>query len=162
MKLYEITTELKTAVSQMEDAGFDEETVADTLESMTGDFESKCISIASYIKNLEIEEQAIEEAVRNMQHRKQQTAKKREWMEGYLLRNMLALEKNNIFTPQFDISTRKTPEKVIVDNPDDVAQKWMKKKTTYTMDIAGMKEAMKSGKKVRGAHLESGHKVNIK
>ena len=70
MKLYEISNEYQAIMNSISD---EEGITSDTLnqlEEFEGEFESKAIEVASCIKNLEAEAEAINQAIEQMKKRK--------------------------------------------------------------------------------------------
>ena len=60
-----------------------------------------------------------------------------------------------------DISFRAS-EQTIIDNADAVPEEYMTVKTTYTPNKTAIREAIKAGKEVPGAHLEQKKNIQIK
>lgn len=84
--LFEVAAEYREVAAMLEDSGLDEQTIADTLESMQGEFESKAIAVASFARNLEAEAAAIDDAIKGMEARamslKKRSASLRDYLHG--------------------------------------------------------------------------------
>ncbi len=66
-----------------------------------------------------------------------------------------------LFYMYADISFRAS-EQTVIDNADAVPEEYMTVKTTYTPNKTAIKEAIKAGKEVPGAHLEQKKNIQIK
>jgi len=160
--LYEINERFSKAIALFEGDEFDEQTVTDTLEAIEGEFQEKGKNIAAFIGNMKAEEAAIAEAIKNMTHRKKVLANKAASMKAYLLENMQAAGINKIECAYFVISIKKNPPAMIIENDDDVPEKYVSIIEIKQIDKALMKSDLKGGVEVSGAHLETKYRVDIK
>ena len=167
MKLYEIATDYRTFLEAVENGEIPEEAIADTLESITALLEDKADNIACMIKNMTAEAAAIKAEEQNLAERRKTKEKQIERMKAYLsdtlqLNNIAKLE-----TARNKISFRKS-ESVKVDNEADFI-KWAENNNreylTYkepTIDKTTIKQAIKEGWEVYGAHIETKMNMQIK
>lgn len=164
MKLYELTAQYKEAEDSLEASGFDSETVADTLEGMSGDFEDKAIAIAQMIQNQRADAAKIKEAIAGMSARAKRLEVSAEWLSSYLLANMLAIGERKISSPYFVVSAKKNPPSVIVDDEESIPTQYL----TYpeipkpTPNKVAIKAAIAAGEVVKGVHLEQSMKLDIR
>lgn len=154
MTLYEINQSLQDCLIINTETGeveFNEEEYAN-LQMLRQD---KLESIACWIKNLNAESEAIAKEIKALGERKKSAERKADYLKS-LLQSDLAGEKFS--TPKVSVSYRKS-EQVIVD-----LDKLMKKFIKYTpaADKTAIKEALKSGVKVRGAYLQEYQNMQIK
>ena len=70
MKLYELSAQFNEFLSLAEQEEFDEQTISDTLESLTLEIEDKGRNVAAYTQNLEASINAMKEAERRMADRR--------------------------------------------------------------------------------------------
>jgi len=86
-------------------------------------------------------------------------------LEEYLLVNMqrAGIQKiESTQAPFFRISLRKNPPKVVIDSEDELPWEFKREKTIIEADKALIKDALKQGLTVAGAHLEQTERVEIK
>ena len=168
MNLYEIAAEYRAGLSALEAMDdLPEEVLRDTLEGMDGDLNAKCLAIASFIKNLEAEAEAVGKAASDMSKRKSVLNNKAEGLRAYLLSGLkLAKVSAPIKNSQLVISIAKNPAKVVIDDEKAIADYGDAFMTIIpeqkVVDKDAIKTALKAGQEVKGAHLEQGERVNIK
>jgi len=117
MKLYQIGDQLKE-LEKIED--IDEETLADTLESLTAEFGDKSLSVASFFLNLESDITQLKEAEKSIAVRRKAIENKSKSLRHYLLSNMQRLEMSEISCPEFKITIRKPIQIVEVTDLDAI------------------------------------------
>ena len=64
--LYEIAAEYRDAATKLAELDLDAQTVADTLEGLSGDLETKAQNVAFFVRNLEATAAAIKQAEADM------------------------------------------------------------------------------------------------
>lgn len=87
--LYDLKDEYLLAMQKMEDAGFDAETIKDTLDGLSGDLQDKIKNLAYAIKNEKAKAEAIKTEQARLAKRKEAAEKTVSSMTEYLLANML-------------------------------------------------------------------------
>ena len=162
--LYEIAAEYRENLAKLNELDLDEQTIADTLESIGGDMQVKATNVGFAIRNIESLAAQIKEAEAAMAARRKALEARAEHVREYLLRNMVACEMTKIESPYFVISVRKNPPKVVIDDPEAVpAEFWRQPPIPAPeLDKKKLAEDMKAGVVVKGSHLESGMSVLIK
>lgn len=162
--LYEINERYSKALALLEDGTFDLETIADTLEAIEGEREEKAKNVAGYIGNLAAQTQAIDQAIKNMTHRKKVLQNKTENLKAYLLANMVAADITKIESPYFAITVKNNPPRMVIDSEIDISSDYYSVRTVEIKeyDKTTMKQDLKNGVDVKGAHLEQGQRVEIK
>jgi|ERR1700722_3141604 len=163
MKLYEITNELQRIFDNVGEDGELNQEMLDNLDGLQEDFETKAISVASYIKNLEAEEQAIADAIKGMVVRKTRLTKQAESLSEYLQMNLQKLSINEIkSSPYFKIRLKQCPVSVDVFDESVLPAEYLREKITVTVDKIKLKETMSEGVEVPGATLHRKIKLEIK
>lgn len=151
-KLYELTTDLKSILSE----DFDEQTLKDTLEAVGGEFNDKAISIIKLAENLNGDTSVIDAEIKRLQARKSAITNKQKQLREYLIYNMQESGISKVECPLFTASLRKGVEKVVIDNemliPDEYAQIEVVTKVNKTE----IKKQLKAGVEIPGARLERG------
>lgn len=163
--LYALAKEYQGALN---DALMQEELSLDQVQALNkieGDFEDKAIAIATYIQNFEAEAEAVRAAVLKMKQRAERLDNKAAMLSKYLCFNLKMSGLKEIRkNPHFVIKVKQNPPKVVIDNEDLLDTKYLKKKIVETLSIekSAIMTDIKSGLIVRGAHLESDVRLEIK
>ena len=168
MKLYEIAEEYQNFLDAVEAGEIPEEALADTLESISSLLEDKADNIACLIKNMTAEAAAIKAEEDKLAERRKTKERRIEGLKKYLSFALQQSGKTKIETARNNISFRKTPPKLIVE--DEAAFKiWASTEkpeflTFKDPDINknAVKSAIAAGVEIRGAHLESGVSMTIR
>ena len=156
MTLYEINEQIQKAI----ELGFDPDTgeILDmtALEQLQIARDEKIENICLYIKDLMAEEVALKTEEIKLAGRRMHDEKKVASLKRYL-QEMLAGQKWK--SAKAVVSYRKT-QSVVIDDMEALPEHLMRVKTEP--DKAAIKEILKSGEKVDGAHLEDGQSMSIK
>jgi hypothetical protein len=171
MKLYEISEKffeiLKIAEQETYETGEISAETVDLLEKINCDFEEKVDAIASYIKSLNADENAIDCEAKALQKRKERKRKSREFFISYLQNFMKLFDRTAVETPRNAVKIRKNPESVwVADEFVDWASsngqdKFLKFKNPEPNKTA-IKEALKSGEMFSFAQLIKTERLEIK
>lgn len=163
--LYELTGQRLALQSKLEELNLDTDTINDTLEGESTELEAKIADYGFVIKNLEAFGDAIKaEEIRLQERRKAQEAKI-DHIKLWLLTNMQACGISKIEHPAFTIAVKANPAKIVVDNEGQIPQEYFKQvivEPTWQLEKKSVADAIKSGKEVAGAHLETGFRIEIK
>lgn len=161
--LYELAADLREAHERMEAAGFDDQTIADTLDGLSGDFEEKAIAVAKFARNLEAEAAAIDAAIKAMHERASATANRAAGLRKYLMDSMVATGIRKVSCPYFVISVRATPAAVVIDDEAAVPECYMVQPATPPKrpDKRAIAEAIKA-EPVEWAHLQKSTRLDIR
>jgi len=167
LTLYAIASEYRQAADTLAELDLDEQTIADTLESISGDLTVKSQNTAFVIKNLEATAEQIDVAIEAMQARAQALRKRAERVREYLLQNMLMAGVEKIECPYFRLAVRENPPKVIVDDEKQIPALYMTDPAPpppppAKPDKKLIAQALKEGHDVPGCRLERGKRLEIK
>lgn len=163
MNLYQISAEF----SQILDELYDEEGNVNQqalikLEQNELAMEKKSIAIASYIKNLDAEREAIDNAKKAMAERERRYKKKIDELQGYLLTNMERRNINHITCPYFDIRLKKCPPSVDIIDESLLPEKYKRTKIETHPDKIKIKDEMMMGVIIPGAQIKTNLRLEIK
>lgn len=154
MKLYELSFALETALMTAERYAAEHEgeltdSLYSELEMLEGQKADKVLDICRAIKNLSAEAEAIGNEIKNLTSRKRTAERKAEWLKQYLA-TWAPNEKYQDSTAA--LSWRKS-EKAIVDHSSEIPEEY----TVVEIKpyLPAIKEAIKAGKRVPGAHVET-------
>jgi len=165
MNLYQITNEYQDVFSQISEDGEISEETMKNLDALHEDFENKAISVASYIKNIEAEEAAINLAIEEMRSRKAKLSKKVASLSDYLQYNLIKLQIDEIKkSPYFQIKLKKCPPSVNVFDEKAIPPEYWREKviTSVSIDKIKLKEVISEGIDVPGATIQRNLKLEIK
>lgn len=135
--------------------------ISKALEKVQGTFEEKAVSTATVFRGLGKYSSDIAEEIKRLQALKKHVDKEQKRIEDYLTQacEMTRIEK--IQGIHATISFRNT-EQTVIDDEDLIPEEFIRAKITYEPDKLKIKEAIKQGKEVQGAHIESVRKIQIK
>ena len=161
--LYELAGEYRAISDKLHDAELDEQTIADTLEGLSGDLQEKSVNVAKYIKNLESDADQIKQAEQQMTERRKALEKRAASIKHYLHTNMEKAGITKIECPWFVLSIKNNPESVQIDDEQSIPRDYFKEiPASYSLDKTLVKTAIKDGFNVPGCHLSRGTRLEIK
>lgn len=161
MNLYEMSARYQQLLDQ------DEYTEAEMLELETlfSDIEDECIERSKYIRNLEAQQQAIEDAASEMLERARKLHEKEVRQRDALIERMKSCGIKNIDkSPLFTINVRENPVKVDDFDKALIPEDYWRTKVTETKSIDKdlIKRCIQQGREVPGARLIRTMTVNFK
>lgn len=164
LTLYQIADEYLRDLDRLNEADLDDQTFADTLESLGGELEVKATNVAMFIRNLEANADAIKAAEAAMYARRKALENKVERIKTYLLDNMMRTGITKIECPYFKLSVVDNPESVVIDSLTAVPAEFMRQPEPPppAPDKVALKEALKAGKVIDGIRLERKKSLRIK
>jgi hypothetical protein len=163
--LYQLADEYRQQLDALSDMELDEQTLADTLESLGGELTEKATNVAMFICNLEGMADQIRNAEKQMAERRTELENRAERIRDYLLTNMIRCGMTKIDSPWFSVSVRNNPPSVVIDDMDALFafnEDYIVTKTEHSPDKKAIAAAIKAGKSVAGVHMESKQSVVIK
>lgn len=162
--LYQISDQYLIDLEKLSELDLDDQTIADTLESIQGDMQEKCTNVAAFIRNTEALADQIKQAEEAMASRRKALERRAESIRTYLQHNMQRCGITKIESPWFQISIRKNPPSVVVDDPSLIPADLMRQPEPPppAPDKKAIKEALTNGFAVPGARLETTERVQIK
>jgi hypothetical protein len=163
MSLYKIANEYQgyfDAINGLEEVTQDD---LDYLNNIGESLEDKAIAVASYIKNIEAEKDAINAARQGMAYREIKLDRKISSLMDYLKDS---LEKCKIAeiskSPYFTIKIKKCPVSVSVTDETLLPADYLKVKEVTSVDKIKLGNDLKSGVEVKGAELKQNTRLEIK
>ena len=161
LALYEVADVYLRALERLQDS--EEQATQNMLDSLEGALEVKATNVAAYAQNLEAEVNAIQEAIDKMIARRQAAKKRIEWLRHYLKTNMDRCGITEIKSPEFVLKIKKNPPMVVIDEQSMIPLQFMRViPETKEVDKMALKEALKTGEVIPGAHLETQTRLEIK
>ena len=165
MSLYEIDNELLGFLDKLLDSVDENGEVQDVdtkqLDDLNAAREQKIENIALYIKNLDAEAQAIKTEEANLKNRRIRLENKAEGLRSLLSRSMQLHEENKFSTARCSVSFRRS-EAVVIDDLDLLDSEFKTEIIDFKVDKTQIKQKLKEGADVSGAHLEEHQNIQIK
>jgi len=161
--LFILAAEHRALAEKLHDLDLDDQTIADTLEGESGDLIEKGKNVAAVFRNLESDAKQIKEAEQQLAERRKSIEKRAESLKQYLKTNMELSGIQKIECPWFVITLAQNPEAVTVDDETMIPRDYFKEiPASYQLDKSLVKQAIKDGFEVPGAHLSRGSSLRIK
>lgn len=162
--LYEIAAEYRDAATKLAELDLDAQTIADTLEGLSGDLETKAQNVAFFVRNLEATAAAIKQAEADMAARRKAMENRADGLKRYIFESMTVAGIEKIECPHFRLAIKNNPAAVDVFEPGLVPASFMRtpEPPPPALDKTAIKEALKAGQDVPGARLTSGQRLEIK
>lgn len=162
--LYEIALAFRADADKLADLDLDEQTLADTLEGMSGDLEVKATNTAMLVRNLEASAAAIKDAEVKMAERRKALEHRAARIKDHLLASMLVAGIQKIECPYFKLALRENPAAVEIYEPGLIPSDFMATPQTPppAPDKKAIAAALKAGQDVPGAKLTRGTRLEIR
>lgn len=164
LTLYQIAAEYTESARVLAELDIDEKTLADTLESISGDLTTKTQNIAFVIRNIEVTAEQITRAAAIMVDRADALEKRAKALREYVLQGLQQAGVQKVECPYFKLSVRKNPASVVIDDERQIPAKYMK--APPPPPPAPLKkliaEAIESGVEVPGCRLVQRERLDIR
>lgn len=162
--LYTIAAEYRAAAEKLAELDLDSETIADTLEGLSGDLETKAQNVAFFARNLESTAAAIKQAEADMAARRKAMENRANGLKRYIFESMKFAGIEKIECPHFRLSIKNNPAAVEIFEPGLVPASFMRtpEPPPPAPDKTAINEALKAGQDVPGARLTSSQRLEIK
>jgi hypothetical protein len=164
VSLYTLSAEYRAAADKLADLDVDAQTVADTLEGMAGELQTKAANVVMVARGMEALAASIKQAEAEMAARRKALEKRAEWLREYVLGAMQHTGMTVIECPQFRLSVRSNPEAVDVFDAAQVPAAFMKQPEPppAAPDKTAIKKALAAGQDVPGARLVRGSRLEVR
>ena len=163
MNLYELKSDYMQFAEKLQDMDLDEQTIADTLDSMSGDLEAKATNTVMVARNMRATAEAIKQAEVGMAARRKAFENRADMLEKRVFSVMQETGISKIESPHFCLSIQNNPPSVEVFDSLMIPADYMKEvPATYTVDKALIKKAIGDGFEVLGARMVQGQRLAIK
>lgn len=162
-QLYILAAEYSAAAAKLADLDIDSQTLADTLESLSGDFEAKIEATVFCAKNLATLADNIAGAMQNMANRRDALERRITSINAYALSCMQSAGRDKIETAHLRISVRTNPPKVEISDASAVPAEFMRTPPAPApqIDKAAIARELKSGAAVPGCALVQTRRLEI-
>lgn len=160
--LYVLASEYQAQLSKLLELDIDEQTLKDTVESLSGEIEVKATNIAMFIRNLEANAEQIKLAEKAMSDRRKALENKADRIKKYLFDNMKRVDIKKIESPYFMLSIKKNPPSLVIQDESLIPQEYVVTKTVTSINKEEIKDAINAGKQVAGAFIQQNERLEIK
>jgi len=161
--LFAIANEYRATALTLADLDLDAQTVADTLESISGELETKAQAVAYMVRSFEADAAAIKQWANDAADRAKATEARADQLRAYLARCLEATGIEKVEGPGIRIGWRASSA-VVIDEPDLIPAEFMRQKPPPPAepDKTAIAAAVKAGATVPGAHVEIRRNLQIK
>jgi hypothetical protein len=161
--LYVIAQQYHDAARKLADLDLDPETIADTLEGMTGELEVKAQSVAMMARSLDADAAAVAQWAKDANSRAKALETRAEALRAYLSRTLQSCGITKVEGPGVTISFRKSTA-VVIDEPGLIPPEYMEQPDppppAPSKKLIGA--VLKAGGEVPGAHLDVRQSLQVK
>src|SRR3990167_11405266 len=165
LKLYELADDYKRALIELPESGFDQQTIADTLEGLQGALVVKGQNVAAYCLNLEAEAEAVEAVANRVAERAKTMRGRADSLRGYLYANMkkAGITEIKANDGSFTAKLRANPPAVEIAPGVFLPVEFPRLIPARTEpDKAKLKDAIREGRQIDGVRLVQGDRLEIK
>lgn len=163
LTLYQIKNEYLNALNELTQCeDLTPQIIEDSLVVLKGELQEKSLNVGAYIKNLEAKTTAMAEYEKRMYDRRKQLENQVNRLKEYLKTNMEICGITEISGDEFNLTIRKNPPHVVVDNEKEIEPMFFKREVVVKLDKTGIKDAIKNNEIVKGVHLEQSTSLVIK
>lgn len=162
MTLFEIDGKIRSMLDglfEIDEDGCISDADVEALEAMQEERKAKLENIALYYKELKVEAEALDAEAKKLAARAKAVSKRAEFFKNYISSSMISNGDRELKTNRCAITFRRS-EKVIVDE-NIIPKAYLVKHIEFSPDKKMIKELLKGGKKIRGAHIEESQNIQI-
>ena len=159
--LYQLSDEYLVALDTLtQQDDIPPEAIADTLDGLAGEWEDKALNVARFIKNLEAEAAAINEAKKSMDAREKAASNKAMRLKDYLREQ---IDRTGLKPKAADIciKTQKNPASVVIVDEFDLPEDCIEIRETRHIDKGALKSMLQAGIAMNGARLDQSTRLVI-
>jgi len=168
ISLFQLSKEYDVLLSQLynRETGEVNQEIEAQINSLSMTTEKKCLSIASYIKNLESDKREIEFLKDQIKERERAYDKEIERLQNYLKYNMEKQKMSEISCPYFTIKIKTNPWSTDIIDESQIPEKYMTKKIITKEEIKPNKnlikeDVLKTNIQIPGAIVKQNTKLEI-
>jgi hypothetical protein len=164
--LFTIVQEFRQQAEQLADLDLPPDAIADTLESIQWPVEEKARAVSAFIGNMDAAAAMVAEFAKRKADEAKRMQSRADHLRDYLLTNMQACGINEIkaLDGSLTIMVKHNPPKVVIDDAGKIPGElytYPEAPAPYP-DKKAISEKLKAGEVIEGAHIERGHRLEIK
>ena len=166
MNLYNLTAECKSLYDDIiasadDDTGEVDLSLVTALSVRQEEWNDKAIAVACVYRALDEDSARVGREIERLTAIKKRLERERDRVKEGLANACNALGVEKVQGMYANISFRSS-EQTVIENEGSIPDEYMTVKTTYTPNKTAIKEAIKAGKDVPGAHVEKRKNIQIK
>jgi len=160
--LFDLVGQYRAAAETLAELDIDAQTVADTLEGLSGELTDKATNVAYVALNFEATAEAIKTHAAKQMLRSKALMARAESLREYIANSMQATGLEKIEGPGVKLSFRKSSA-VVIDGVDLIPAEYMRtpEPPPPAPDKKAIADAIKAGAEVPGAHIEHRKSLQI-
>ncbi|MBI5270655.1 MAG: siphovirus Gp157 family protein [Burkholderiales bacterium] len=153
--LFEVAAQYRDDIERLLDLDLDEQTLADTLDSLGGELQVKAQNTVMAARSLEALAEAMGREMQRMEQRRKAVQARAASLRRYIMDAMQLAGVKRIECPAFRIRTQANPASVEVFDPDQVPDAYRRQAAPPPPEISksAIHDAIKLGVEVPGARL---------
>ncbi len=160
--LYEIANEYKSLLNELMESEDITAEQLQLLDQQACNVEQKVVNVAAFIKNLEVEKEAINKAIDEMERRHNKVSKKLDQLKDYLKQNMEMCNLKEVKSPYFDVKVKENPPSVTIKDESLVPKEYIKEIIVHKIDKTAISEKLKLDIAIPGTLLEKKTRIEIR
>lgn len=154
LSLYNLTGKWLAMRDQLAEAGFDEATIADTLDGESGDYDEKVTRVAMVVEEFEAMAASKKALAKQFSEEASTLERRAASLRLYLAGSLKATSRTDVRDDLIRVRLYiNRDETVEIRSADDIPLSFMKTKTDTYPDKTAIKAALKNGGEVPGAEL---------
>ena len=165
LRLYQIADAYQLALdamtAQADADGVLPDDLREALNQLEGTFNEKAVNVASYVKSLEAEANAIAEVKKTMERRVTSLSNQALRLRDYLKAEMERTGILNVNHPWLALRIQVNPPSVVIEDEDRIPDDFKETVSAVKLLKAEIGKALKSGQAVPGARLEQSSRLVI-
>lgn len=159
MSIYDLSQDYKNVsmlletIVESEEPKEVEEEAREVLEIIQNQLVEKADNVAKYVKNEELEIQAINEEEKRLKELIQAREKSLDRFKEYVVQSLIELDFVKVKTSIGNLSMRKSKTIKVDIDASELPREFTRTKTTIDADKKALKEAIEKGEKINGVEL---------
>ena len=165
MKLYEITEEYRTLQEAIDNGEIPDEAIGDMLEAVSVPFDEKIDSLATWVKEIDAENLAIETEIKRLSDRKRAKSNLKDRIKESMCNAMAEVGRNKVETARNKVTTRTSSRVNVISLDALLASEDADNYVSYSDPVPNknaIAKDLKEGKHVSGCELVQTQSVVIK
>lgn len=160
--LYEIANDYMSLLHELVEAPELTDEHLSLLDEHKDHLEKKIVNVGAFIKNMEAEYHAIENAIEDMIKRSTTLSGKIDRLKDYLKINMERFNMMEVKSPQFDIKIRNNPPSAIIEDEKLIPKQYIRETIVSRIDKAKISQELKNNVPIPGAFLDYRTRIEIR
>ena len=160
--LYKLVDKMQVLTSMLDDETAPIDEIAGEIANTNTEIGIKCDAIIRYWQDIDRTREGIKAEIARLREYDKTLQNRLKRLDAATRSAMVKMGRATIMTSVGEISIRKNPPAVVVDDVLAIPAEYQRQKITVEPDKAKISKALKSGLAVAGCHLEQAEKIKIK